>query len=71
MLVEGYKHGAHPKLEVRRAVLEHPELAGHEPGIRAIVSDARIDNAPVPVLDRDDVGAIADFILTEVGADLM
>lgn len=69
VLVEGYKHGDHPKLEVRRAVLDHPELAGYEPGIRAIVSDGSIEDAPVPVLERADVSGIATFILTEVGID--
>lgn len=63
VLVEGYKHGSHPKLELRRAGLDHPELAGADPSIRAIVADFAIDTAPVPVLARDNVGAIADFIL--------
>jgi molybdopterin-guanine dinucleotide biosynthesis protein MobB len=63
VLVEGYKHGAHPKLEVRRAGQDAPFLATSQSEIRAIVSDATIDDAPVPVLPRDDVPAIADFIL--------
>ena len=67
ILVEGYKHGTHPKLEVRRTGLDHPNLAGSEPGIRAIVCDGPVTDAPVPVLDRADVPAIADFILAEVG----
>lgn len=67
VLVEGYKHGTHPKLELRRAGLDHPRLAGSEPGIRAIVCDGPVSDTPVPVLERADVPAIADFILAEVG----
>ena len=37
VLVEGYKHGAHPKIELRRAGNEQPELAADDPAIRAIV----------------------------------
>jgi len=62
VLVEGYKHGSHPKLELRRAGLDHPELATEDPAIRLIVADYPINDAPVPVLPRDDVAAIVDFI---------
>jgi molybdopterin-guanine dinucleotide biosynthesis protein B len=67
VLVEGYKHGTHPKLEVRRAGQDAPHLAGEQSEIRAIVSDELIEDAPVPVLSRDDVPAIADFILNHCG----
>ena len=63
VLVEGYKHGSHPKLEVRRRGQDAPFLADSQSGILAIVSDEAIDNAPVPVLRRSDVPAIAEFIL--------
>lgn len=66
VLVEGYKKGTHPKLEVRRSGQDTPLLAGSEPGVRAIVSDAPVEHAPVPVLPRDDVAGIADFILQEI-----
>jgi hypothetical protein len=48
---------------VRRAGQDAPFLATSQSEIRAIVSDEAIDDAPVPVLPRDDVPAIADFIL--------
>ena len=67
VLVEGYKHGTHPKLEVRRRGQEAPFLAESQSEIRAIVSDDVIDDAPVPVLPRGDVPAIADFILENWG----
>ena len=63
VLVEGYKHGTHPKLEVRRQGHDAPFLAGSQAEIRAVVSDDMIDDAPVPVLLREDVPAIADFIM--------
>jgi len=68
VLVEGYKFGDHPRLELRRAGVDAPELAGEgNANIRAIVSDAAVQDAPVPVLPRDDVAAIANFILQQTG----
>jgi len=63
VLVEGYKGGDHPRLELRRAGRDAPELAADDAGIRAIVADYDIESAPVTVLRRDDVAGIADFIL--------
>lgn len=63
VLIEGYKHGTHPKLELRRAGLDNPELAATDSAITAIVSDYAIKDAAVPVLERANVGSIADFIL--------
>lgn len=62
VLVEGYKHGTHPKLELRRAGVEAPLLAPDDPAIRLIVADFPVGDANVPVLARNDVAAIADFI---------
>ena len=67
VLVEGYKHGDHPKLELRRTGFDAPELAGKDSSILAIVSDADIAKASVPVLARSDIAAIADFILAQTG----
>jgi len=62
VLVEGYKHDAHPKLELRRTGLDTPSLAADDPSIKAIVSDELVTDARVPVLARGNVVAIADFI---------
>ena len=67
VLVEGYKHGDHPKLELRRAGVDSPQLAPGDDSIKAIVADFVIDAADVPVLARDNVPAIADFILAATG----
>jgi molybdopterin-guanine dinucleotide biosynthesis protein B len=66
VLVEGYKREGHPKLEVRRAGLDHPELAGDDPTVVAIAADFGIADAPLPVLDMNDVAAVADFIVAHV-----
>jgi molybdopterin-guanine dinucleotide biosynthesis protein B len=63
VLVEGYKHGAHAKLELRRAGNDAPELAAEDPTICAIVSDASVANSAVPVLDRANLAAIADLVI--------
>jgi len=63
VLVEGYKAERHPRLELRRTGQQAPELAGSDPGILAIVADFAIADAPVPVIARDDVESIADFVL--------
>jgi len=62
VLVEGYKHGDHPKLELRRPGVAAPGLAGDGSGVVAIVSAAEIPDAPVPVLPREDIAGIADFV---------
>lgn len=69
VLVEGYKHGSHPRLELRRSGVDAPELAGGDSGICAIVCDTDVPDAPVPVLPRSDVAAIAAFILEKTGLD--
>ena len=64
VIVEGFKQHPHPKLEVYRAALGKPLLCRDNPAIVAVAGDARIAGLPVPVLDLDDVAAIAGFIAT-------
>jgi molybdopterin-guanine dinucleotide biosynthesis adapter protein len=66
VLVEGYKRDAHPKIEVWRAETGHPLIQPGDPLVRAVATDAAL-SLPVPVLDLNDTGAVADFILREVG----
>jgi len=66
VLVEGFKQGDFPKLEVWRPSLGRPMLWPDWPGIAAIASDApRLAGAAarLPWLDLHDIGAIADFAL--------
>jgi molybdopterin-guanine dinucleotide biosynthesis adapter protein len=67
VIVEGYKRDAHNKIEVRNLALNHPELAGDDPTVVAIAATASITDAPVPVFDRDDVEALASFIIGHCG----
>lgn len=72
VLVEGYKRDAHPKVEVWRAATGQPLIQPGDAMVRAVATDAATDAAlaltlPVPVLDLNDTGAVADFILREVG----
>lgn len=63
ILTEGYKSESHAKIEVRDVALGHPELAGRDPSVIAVACNGAVKEAGVPVFDRDDVGAIADFIV--------
>ncbi len=67
VLVEGWKSGNHPRIEVRRQSAPAPALAGAVPGVQAIVSDVPLPGESLPVLPRTGVPAIADFILDAVG----
>lgn len=61
VLVEGYKLGSHPKLEVRREGIQGINATDSE--VVAIVADRQIPGESIPVLIRRDVARIADFIL--------
>jgi len=63
VLVEGYKRGAHRKLELRRAGFEAPGLASEDPTVCAIVSDEAVEEATVPVLPRAGIRGIADLVV--------
>jgi molybdopterin-guanine dinucleotide biosynthesis protein B len=66
VLTEGYKWEKHPKIEVRNLALAHPELAGKDSTVIAIAANGTIENSPVPVFDRENVEAIADFIVARM-----
>ena len=67
VLVEGYKRDTHDKIEVRNVDLSHPRLAGDDPTVVAIAANGPVEDAKVPVFDRDDVAALAKFILSHSG----
>ncbi|MGE0239964.1 MAG: molybdopterin-guanine dinucleotide biosynthesis protein B [Parvibaculaceae bacterium] len=69
VIVEGYKHGRHAKIEVRNLALDHPKLAGEDPSIVAIAASGPLADAPVPVFDRDHVEGLAQFIITRMELD--
>ncbi|TVR84916.1 MAG: molybdopterin-guanine dinucleotide biosynthesis protein B [Rhodospirillales bacterium] len=67
VLVEGFKHLGHDKLEVHRPVLGMPLLCRGDPAIVAVASDLPLPDVAVPVLGLDDVEAIAAFVVAHLG----
>jgi molybdopterin-guanine dinucleotide biosynthesis adapter protein len=63
VIVEGFKHGAHPKLEIYRFAVGKPPLHPDDPHIVAVASDTPVPSARVPVVGLDDMDAIADLML--------
>jgi molybdopterin-guanine dinucleotide biosynthesis adapter protein len=63
VLVEGYKGGSHPKVEVYRAAIDQPPLYPEDTAIVAIPSDGLLPGAKIPVVNLDDVEAIVEIIL--------
>lgn len=61
LLVEGYKSGAHAKIETHRTAASAQLLAPHDPTIVAIAADCDVDVSQ-PVLDLNETKQIADFI---------
>lgn len=67
LLIEGFKTHPHPKLEIHRESEEKPLLCPGDPGIVAVASDRPLPGLGIPVLDLNDPGAIAGFILMYTG----
>ena len=69
VLIEGFKNGGFPKLEVWRAEIGKPTLWSAWPGILAIASDQpappadRAAGGALPWLDLQDTEAVAAFVL--------
>lgn len=63
VIVEGYKRDTHAKIEARNVDLDHPHLAGEDKTVIAIAASGPVENAPVPVFNRDDITALADFAM--------
>lgn len=61
VLVEGFRQEPIPKIEVHRLSLRFPLMAGEDPHIIAIATDAPVASA-LPVLDLNDPAAIAEFV---------
>lgn len=62
VLVEGFKGERHPKLEVFRAAAGKTPLHPQDPRIVAVASDQPFPDAGIPVVELDDVAAIADLV---------
>jgi len=68
VLIEGWKAGPHPKIEVWRAGLGHSLRAPADPAIRAVAAKGEVPDCPVPIVDLDDTGALADLVDREAAA---
>jgi molybdopterin-guanine dinucleotide biosynthesis protein B len=68
VLVEGFKRDAFPKIEIHRSANGKPLIHPDDPYIVAIAADTALPQASVPVVDLDDVDAIADLVLAEAVA---
>ena len=62
VLIEGFKQGNFPKLEVWRLEIGKPSLWPSLPGIEAIATDGPLTISGMPVLALSDIFGIADFI---------
>jgi molybdopterin-guanine dinucleotide biosynthesis adapter protein len=67
VVVEGFRHGAHPKIEIFRPELGKPPLHPDDPMIVAVAAPEPIDGLTVPWLPLNDAEAIAGFILATPG----
>jgi molybdopterin-guanine dinucleotide biosynthesis protein B len=63
VLVEGFKRDAFPKLEIYRAANDKPLIHPDDVHIVAVASDVALPQAAVPVIDLNDIDAIADLLL--------
>jgi molybdopterin-guanine dinucleotide biosynthesis adapter protein len=63
VLVEGFKREKFPKIEIYRAENGKPLLHGEDGFIVAVASDTGLPEAKLPVIDLNDVEAVADALL--------
>lgn len=62
VLIEGFKHGDFPKLEVWRPEVGKPPLGPDWPGMAAIATNGNVATSGMAVLALSDISGIADFI---------
>lgn len=65
VIVEGFKRQAHAKIEIHRAANGKPPLHPGDPTIVAVASDSPFPEAGRPVIDIDDIPAIAALMLAQ------
>ncbi len=64
VIVEGWKRGSHPKIELRRKDAGSDEpLAPGDPSIFAIVTDDETNVGNLPVFSPQNIKAITDFLI--------
>lgn len=68
VLVEGFKGGDFPKLEVFRPAHGASPLWPEWPGIAAVASDAVLESCPLPVVSLEDTAGIAELVWGRAGS---
>lgn len=69
-LVEGFKGESHPRIEAWRLEVGRPPLACEDPEILAVACDGPPEGVKAPLLELDDVTAVAAFIADRCGLHL-
>lgn len=69
ILIEGFKTHGHPKMEVYRSSVREVLLQPNDPTVVAVATDEPLDGLSVPVLDLNDVSAVAGFIVAYCGLE--
>jgi molybdopterin-guanine dinucleotide biosynthesis adapter protein len=64
ILIEGFKSERHPKMEVYRSALRKPPLYPEDPCIIALASDQPVPDAGRPVVDMNNISAVAEVVMT-------
>jgi molybdopterin-guanine dinucleotide biosynthesis adapter protein len=67
LIVEGFKRESHDKIEIHRRETGKPLLYPGDPRIVAVLSDEALSGCPLPVIDIDNVAAVADFVVAHCG----
>lgn len=63
LLIEGFKSHSYPKIEVNRPSLGKKLLCRTDESVVALATDESVDDVGVPLLDLNNIDAIADFIV--------
>ena len=69
VLIEGFKSHGHQKMEVHRPEVGKPLLYSDDPTIVAVASDVDLADVDLPVIDLEDIKAVADFIIGHTGLE--
>ncbi|MBT4933125.1 MAG: molybdopterin-guanine dinucleotide biosynthesis protein B [Rhodospirillaceae bacterium] len=69
LLVEGFKGRHYDKLEVSRQATGKPLRCREDEEIVALACDSVVDDLDIPVIDINDIAAIADFIVACCGLE--
>lgn len=67
LIIEGFKRHAHDKMEIFRRATGKDLIQPADPLVRAVAADGPVPEATVPVLDLNDVPALATYILDFTG----